>query len=78
MGLMDDIVAEANGRGRVMRMDVILSDLSDKDRADLEVALADLQRYSNAQIQRALAKNGHDITQSSVRAYRIKRYGFTG
>lgn len=71
MSLADDIQREAtvNSRRRSCGVHTLLNKLDDDDRAVLEVYLHE-DNIDSAAIQRALAKNGHEIGLATLQRHR--------
>lgn len=72
MGLLDEIAAEVHDRQKPSAVGRALETLEEKDREDLEAALAaPTDVYSHAAIARVLRKRGFDkVNESNVGHYR--------
>ncbi len=57
------------------RVDEILAQLSEEDKADLLAAIQDAA-ISTAAITRVLRRNGHALSENAIRNYRRIHYGF--
>ena len=70
MGLLDDIRGEIRATGpQSCILHRVLSELADVDAAGLRTAIDDPNVPSTA-IERALKKNGHPISDSTIRKFR--------
>jgi hypothetical protein len=70
MGLLDDIAKESRPAPVVCSVAVVLDDLPDADRAELEAALADPVTYTHRAITRVLNRRGYDMHDKRVANHR--------
>lgn len=72
--LLNQLRNEQRKPNNNFRVDEILAVLDDEDKAGLLAALAD-ESITTAAITRVLRRNGHALSENSIRNYRRVRYG---
>ncbi len=71
MRLIDEIAAEKPRYRRGSKIDRIIEQLNEQDRADFIAALQD-KSIPNVVILRVMARRGHDISESAISVYRTR------
>lgn len=69
MGLLDEIAEESRSR-LVCSVAVVLADMPDDERDDLEAALADAVTYSHTAITRVLKRRGYNMHEKRLANHR--------
>ncbi len=70
VGLLDDIAKESRPAPVSCSVALVLADLADPERAELEAALADQVAYTHTAITRVLKRRGYDMHDKRVAAHR--------
>jgi hypothetical protein len=74
MRLLDEIAAEKPRYRRGTKIDRIIEQLDEQDRADFVAALRD-KTIPNVVIMRVMKRRGFDISESGISLYRSQIYG---
>lgn len=70
MGLLDEIAKESRPAPVSCSVAMVLDDLPDAERAELEAALDDQVAYTHTAITRVLKRRGYDMHEKRVAAHR--------
>ena len=70
MGLLDEIAEESRPPAPACSMALVLADLPDAERTELEAALADPAAYTHSAITRVLKRRGYEMHEKRVAAHR--------